>query len=314
VTLQSKGITFAKTKTKMSKTNNSSRPHHDAVMVAEVLEYLAPARGDRYLDLTAGYGGHAAAIAEAAGTLSQITLVDRDDASIAVLKDSFPSAEIIHDDFASASKKLASTGRAYDMILADLGVSSPHFDTPARGFSFSHEGPLDMRMDQRQQVTAAVLINESDEAELARIIAEYGEERRARQIAAAIAANRPLKSTAELADVIARSAPRRYKRAKVHPATKTFQAIRIAVNDELNQLQTALASWQTLLAPGGRLAIISFHSLEDRIVKRYLAENAGNNYDDQMIPLTKRPITASAHEIASNPRARSAKLRACRKK
>jgi len=298
----------------MSKTNNTQRPHHDAVMVAEVLQYLTPARGDSYLDLTAGYGGHAAAIAEAAGQLSAMTLVDRDETAISVLKERFPSAQIMHQDFASASEKLASGNQRYDMILADLGVSSPHFDDASRGFSFMREGPLDMRMDRRQQKTAEQLINQTDEAELARIIAEYGEESRAKKIASEIVARRPIKSTAELAEIVAASSCRRFKRAKIHPATKTFQALRIAVNDELTQLENSLPIWEELLAPGGRMAIISFHSLEDRIVKRYLVEHAGNDYDDSLTLLTKKPITASHTETASNPRARSTRLRVSRKK
>lgn len=283
-------------------------------MVAEVLKYLAPARGDSYLDLTAGYGGHAAAIASVAQELSRMTLVDRDDAAISTLKDRFASAEIRHQDFASASQELASECRQYDMILADLGASSPHFDIAARGFSFSREGPLDMRMDRRQDLTADELINQADEARLARIIADYGEERRARQIAARIVAARPIKSTHELAEVVAGKIGRRFGTKKIHPATKTFQAIRIAVNDELEQLARSLPLWESLLAPGGRLVIISFHSLEDRLVKQYLAEHAGNDYDQTLTLLTKKPVSASQSEIVSNPRARSTRLRACRKK
>lgn len=298
----------------MPKTKNSERPHHTAVMVAEVLKYLAPARGDSYLDLTAGYGGHAAAIASVAQELSRMTLVDRDDAAISTLKDRFASAEIRHQDFASASQELASECRQYDMILADLGASSPHFDIAARGFSFSREGPLDMRMDRRQDLTADELINQADEARLARIIADYGEERRARQIAARIVAARPIKSTHELAEVVAGKIGRRFGTKKIHPATKTFQAIRIAVNDELEQLARSLPLWESLLAPGGRLVIISFHSLEDRLVKQYLAEHAGNDYDQTLTLLTKKPVSASQSEIVSNPRARSTRLRACRKK
>lgn len=283
-------------------------------MVSEVLAYLAPARGDSYLDLTAGYGGHAGVIAEAIGEIDRMTLVDRDDYAVAVLADSFPGAEILHKDFASASAALVAAERQFDLILADLGASSPHFDTPVRGFSFSSEGPLDMRMDRRQQLTAADLINHATEAELARILYEYGEEKQAKRIAAAVAAARPLHSTSQLAGVVANSYGRRFGRSRIHPATKTFQALRIAVNDELAQLATSLPLWQQLLAPSGRLAVISFHSLEDRLVKRFLAEHAGPTYDAQLELLTKKPIPAGATEIASNPRARSAKLRACRKK
>jgi 16S rRNA (cytosine1402-N4)-methyltransferase len=298
----------------MSKTNISQRPHHDAVMVSEVLKYLSPARGLSYLDLTAGYGGHTKAIAEATGEFDRLTLVDRDDNAVTVLKNSFPGAEILHQDFASASADLVKASRQYDMILADLGASSPHFDSAIRGFSFSNEGPLDMRMDRRQKLTAEQLINESAESELAQTFARYGEESQAKRIAANIVANRPINSTTELAKVVEASVGRRFGRHRIHPATKVFQALRIAVNDELGQLESSLPLWVDLLKPGGRLVIISFHSLEDRIVKRYFSEHAGPNYDAELSLLTKKPVQPSSIEIASNPRARSAKLRAGRKK
>jgi 16S rRNA (cytosine1402-N4)-methyltransferase len=282
-------------------------PIHTPVMVQEVLTYLRPARGERYLDLTAGYGGHASAVLDGAGKLEQMTLVDRDSQAVAALTDKFGGAEILHADFASVSHQLAEDGRSYDMILADLGTSSLHLDEAGRGFSFTRSGPLDMRMDTRQELTAAHLINHSTEAELGRILSQYGEEPRYAQIAKAIIANRPLTSTDQLAKTIENTVPRRYGRKKIHPATKTFQALRIAVNDELNQLSQSLPLWGGLLAPGGRLAVISFHSLEDRIVKQYFKENAGDRYDAELTSLTKRPITPGQTEIVSNPRARSAK-------
>ena len=170
-----------------------------------------------------------------------------------------------------------------------------------------------MRMDQRQPLSAETLVNQADEAELVQVISRYGEEPRARRIAAAIIASRPIKNTAELAEVIARAVGRNFRRNKIHPATKTFQALRIAVNDELGQLQASLPLMCELLAPGGRLAVISFHSLEDRLVKRYFGEIAGDRYDAIARPLTKKPVTASPQEIDINPRARSAKLRAVAK-
>lgn len=293
---------------------NEKAPEHTPVLVQEVLTYLSPARGDRYLDLTAGYGGHASAIAEAAGQLSEMTLVDRDSQATEALTDKFGTAQVMNDDFLSASKKLLEDGRRYDMVLADLGVSSPHMDQASRGFSFAQSGPLDMRMDKRQEKTAEVLVNSAEQEQLQRIIAEYGEERRSQQIARAIVAARPIASTDELAKIIENTMPKRLGRKKIHPATKTFQALRIAVNDELEQLRQSLPLMCQLLDQGGRLAIISFHSLEDRIVKQYFREVAGGNYDSELILLTKKPITASKNETDSNPRARSAKLRAGRKK
>jgi 16S rRNA (cytosine1402-N4)-methyltransferase len=170
-----------------------------------------------------------------------------------------------------------------------------------------------MRMDQRQALSAEYIVNEMDEPELADILKKYGEEPRARVVARAIATNRPIKDTQQLATIIAKAVGWRFKRAKTNPATKSFQAIRIAVNDELKQLETGLPLMMQVLKPGGRLAIISFHSLEDRIVKQFFAQHAGRTYDAQLTLLTKRPITASPDEVAINPRARSAKLRACSK-
>jgi 16S rRNA (cytosine1402-N4)-methyltransferase len=288
-------------------------PTHTPVMVQEILKYLAPARGERYLDLTAGYGGHASAVEQAAGQLGQITLVDRDSQATEALTERFSSAEILHQDFLSASEDLLAKDAVYDMVLADLGVSSPHLNEASRGFSFARSGPLDMRMDQRQADTAATVVNQASAEELRRILSEFGEEKRAGQIAQAIVSSRPISSTAELAQIVENAVPKRLGR-KIHPATKTFQALRVFVNDELNQLRKSLPLMCQLLAPGGRLAVISFHSLEDRIVKQYFREVAGSNYDSEFELLTKKPIVASQDEIVSNPRARSAKLRVSRKR
>lgn len=236
-------------------------------------------------------------------------LVDQDQHAIDVLRASnlLKACEIRHTDYLSASQELVTADRQFDIILADLGVSSPHLNEGGRGFSFARPGPLDMRMDQRRELTAAQVVNTWSEGELARLIAEYGEEPKARRIAGLIVQHRPFATTDQLAAIVAKAWP---GHSRVHPATRTFQALRIAVNDELGQLEQSLPLWQQLLAPGGRLGIISFHSLEDRLVKRYFAEQAGDRYDAPLTLLTKRPAVATAEEIVFNPRARSAKLRA----
>jgi 16S rRNA (cytosine1402-N4)-methyltransferase len=288
---------------------------HSPVLLKEVLSCLAPESGQSYLDLTAGYGGHAAAVMEATGAPEHSVLVDRDQQAVDALNARFKGQGmvIIKSDFLSALEKLASEGRQFDMVLADLGLSSPHLEEAQRGFSFRTAGPLDMRMDQSQELTADHLVNSARQTELAEILSRYGEEPRAHAIARAITANRPIRDTAQLAAIIAKAAGFRSRIGKIDPATKSFQAIRIAVNDELGQLEKALPLMLKVLAPGGRLAIISFHSLEDRLVKRFLAEKGGNTYDAELKILTKSPITASRDEIVSNPRARSAKLRAAAK-
>lgn len=273
---------------------------------------LEPDPEESYLDLTAGYGGHAAAILSSTGAPEKAVLVDRDNEAAAYLKQRFAGTalRIIRSDFKSASEKLVGEGRQFDMILADLGASSPHFDKASRGFAISAEGPLDMRMDRSQELSADTIVNGWSEQQLAETISEYGEEPKARQIARRIVAARPVKSTGELARIIAGVWP---GRSRLHPATRTFQALRIVVNDELGQLQASLPLWLELLAPGGRLAVISFHSLEDRIVKKFLMDYSGDRYDAQLRLLTKNPVTASPIENVSNPRARSAKLRAAAK-
>lgn len=290
-------------------TNKNQHNTHQPVLLDEVLEYLHPQRGERYLDLTAGYGGHASAIAQL--TAMQPTLVDRDDNAIQELHKLFPKAVIRHQDFLSASRHLQQEGATFDIILADLGVSSPHLNEAARGFAIQVDGPLDMRMDNRQELDADAIVNTYSEAQLADILWRYGEEPKARQIARLITGNRPIHRTSELAAIVHKAWP---GHSRVHPATRTFQALRIAVNDELSLLEQAVPIWLELLAPQGRVAIISFHSLEDGIVKRILAEESGDRYDAQFTLLTKRPVTASPQELVSNPRARSAKLRSAVKK
>jgi len=290
--------------------NKNQNKQHVPVLLEEVLQYLAPEKGDRYLDLTAGYGGHAKAVLERSGSLTNSVLVDRDANAVAELQQQFKGTdrpEIRQQDFYSASRELAEAGKQFELILADLGVSSPHLNEAERGFSIAANGPLDMRMDQGQELTAAIVVNTYKEADLATLLREYGEEPKANQIAANIVRARPLNTTDELSRVAASAWP---GHSRVHPATRTFQALRIAVNDELQQLQNSIPLWIQMLAPGGRLAVISFHSLEDRMVKQALQAAGGNRYDAELRLLTKRPVTPSSAELVFNPRARSAKLRA----
>ena len=285
---------------------------HIPVLLEPVLQYLSPKPGDSYLDLTAGYGGHADAILERTRVPAEATLVDRDANAIKTLtRFTDEGSQIVHADFLSATQSLLAAGKRYDVILADLGVSSPHLDNASRGFAFAQDGPLDMRMDQLQTLDASTIVNSYTPDDLQRIIRMYGEEPRARTIAQAIVKARPITGTRELAEVIRSVMP---KGSKTHPATRTFQALRIAVNDELELLRASLPLWVQLLNPQGRLGVISFHSLEDRLVKQAFAEQAGDRYDATLLPLTKRPITADDTELVFNPRSRSAKLRVVVKK
>lgn len=281
---------------------------HIPVLLDDVLRLLAPEQGESYLDLTAGYGGHASAILERTQNPKGTVLVDRDKNAINVLEDKFLKSgiEIRNQDFLRASRDLVHQGHTFDVILADLGVSSPHLNEASRGFAISQTGPLDMRMDQSQTLTAADIVNSYSEADLTDIIKRYGEEPKARAIARLIVQNRPYETTSELAHIVARAWP---GHSKVHPATRTFQALRIAVNDELNLIEKSMPLWIKLLNPGGRLAVISFHSLEDRLIKSAFTEAGGDRYDAELKLLTKRPVEASENEIVFNPRSRSAKLR-----
>lgn len=281
---------------------------HLPVLLEPVLQYLKPQSGEAYLDLTAGYGGHAAAILGKTGNFADSVLVDRDEQAMDELRQQFTTTglTLLHQDFLSASQELADQERRFDLILADLGVSSPHLNEGKRGFAIQESARLDMRMDQRQILTAETIVNTYDQAELTDILRRFGEEPKAHAIAAAIIRDRPVTTTDQLAAIAARAWP---GHSRVHPATRTFQALRIAVNDELGLLERALPLWQQLLAPGGRLAVVSFHSLEDRLVKQSFAEASGDRYDAELQVLTKSPATATPQEIAFNPRARSAKLR-----
>ena len=278
---------------------------HQPVLLEQVQKVLEPVPGQVYLDLTAGAGGHARAITQVVGSKGRLVLVDRDENAIKQLAKQFPDSRLIHRDFATATAELVGEGFRADMILMDLGWSLDQLKVPQRGFSFQVAGPLDMRMDQRQALQAADIVNHWDEKRLADLIYELGEERRSRQIAKAIVQSRPLNDTAQLAQVISRAIRR--GRSRIHPATRTFQAIRMAVNDELGQLTMALPNLPKLLNPGGRAAIISFHSLEDRLVKHWLKDQT------ELVPLNRKPILGKVADV-SNRRARSAKLRAAIKK
>ncbi|OYW41872.1 16S rRNA (cytosine(1402)-N(4))-methyltransferase, partial [Candidatus Saccharibacteria bacterium 32-45-3] len=220
---------------------------------------------------------------------------------------------LMHSDFVSAAKQLVEEGATFNLILIDLGVSSPQLDQSERGFSFSHNGPLDMRMDRRSGKTAADLVNNASTSELATIIHDYGEEpySQAKRIAEQIVTNRPFEDTKTLADLIKQNY--RGRMGRIHPATRTFQALRIAVNDELEQVKAVLPLIPKLLVSGGRVAIISFHSLEDRLVKRYFKDQAESGFEAELEVITKKPISGATDDV-HNPRSRSAKLRVAVKK
>ena len=296
---------------------------HQPVLLDDVVRVLAPRTGESYLDGTAGFGGHAAAILGAVGPNARVILVDRDVIAVQALSGRFgDQVEIIHAGYLDAAERLVEDGTVLDMILLDLGVSSPQLDTASRGFSFKADAPLDMRMDQSARRTAADIVNRTDERSLSKLIREYGEEPKANAVAHAIVVARPIATTLELARIVRRTAaPMRDH----DNATRTFQAIRIATNDELGQLSGALPKFVKLLAPGGRIAVISFHSLEDRIVKQFFETESRDcicppkqpvctcGHQASLVKLTAKPIVADSTEIAINPRARSAKLRAAEK-
>ncbi len=287
--------------------------HHVPVLLNQVLTLLSPQKNETYLDLTAGYGGHATEIIKRTGAIEKATLVDRDDMSMQSLRESsLKDARLIHQDFLYAAKLLAEKGEQFDMILIDLGVSSPQLDKGERGFSFQVEAQLDMRMDRRQSLTAHDIVNKLNLQDLASLIEEYGEERprSAYRIARAIVSHRPIESTTELASII----KQQYRGAwsRTHPATRTFQALRMKVNDELGQIKETLPLLVQLLNDDGRLVIISFHSLEDRLVKKFFKNEVESGFEARLRLLTKKPISGATEDV-NNPRARSAKLRAVAK-
>lgn len=275
---------------------------HIPVLSREVIEGLAVHPGGHYLDATVGGGGHTRLILAVAPDV-RVTAIDQDEQALLAAQKQLVEygdrIQFILSNFAANEFPPAT----FDGIIADLGVSSYHLDTPERGFSFRHEASLDMRMDRRQSLKAADVINQWDEAQLADIFFKYGEERLSRRIAKRIVEQRPFHTTVELAAAIASSVPRQYRYGRIHPATRVFQALRIVVNDELKSLETFLDQAPNRLVPGGTIAIISFHSLEDRIVKHSLRNSS------LLRVLTKKPITAQEEEIVNNPRSRSAKLR-----
>jgi len=296
---------------------------HVPVMLGEVVEWLRPRPGARLVDATVGLGGHAAALLGAAPDTSLLGL-DRDPQALAGARERLRAEgdriDLRQASFADAAAILAEKGwDAADAVLLDLGVSSLQLDTPERGFAFQREGPLDMRMDPSGTRTAAEIVNRWPEARLARLIAECGEERRARAVARAIARARPLRTTGQLAAVV--SGVVGPGRGGIHPATRTFQALRIAVNDELGALERFLTDGYQLLRPGGRLAVLSYHSLEDRRVKEAFRHWAADclcppglvrcacGWSAKVRLSTRRPLRPAPAEVARNPRARSARLR-----
>ncbi len=282
---------------------NSTVQYHIPVLSQEVIVGLNICQGYHYLDATVGGGGHSKLILAAAPEV-KVTAIDRDLAALTAAKVNLAeySEEQVRfwqGNFADCPASKAS----FDGIVADLGVSSAQLDIAERGFSFQQEAVLDMRMDRRQKLTAAEIINHWQETQLADIFFQYGEERFSRRIARRIVADRPLHTTTQLAQTIASSVPRQYRYGRIHPATRVFQALRIVVNGELEALEKLIAKAPEWLKPDGIIAIISFHSLEDRIVKH------GFKNAPQLQVLTKKPITASEKEKSQNPRSRSAKLR-----
>ena len=282
---------------------------HTPVLLSEVLAGLRPQAGESYLDLTAGYGGHAEKILDVTRNYKDSVLVDRDEFAAGYLAQKFQGTPptIINTDFYSAVLQLLQCGRTFDMILADFGVSSLQLDRPDRGFSFRESGPLDMRMDRRQTLTASDIVNHYNARDLAEIFVKYGEETpgRAKMLATEIISHRPVTDTKQLADIIARKS----KHSRTHPATRIFQAIRIAVNDELGIIERTLSLLPRLMNPGGRLAIITFHSLEDRLVKDFMRAASSFGEESALAIETKKPIVATPAELVINPRARSSKLR-----
>jgi 16S rRNA (cytosine1402-N4)-methyltransferase len=300
---------------------------HVPVLADEVRRLCAVRPGETVVDATFGAGGHASLLAEGLRGKGRLIAVDRDP-DVRPYFEEFKrrhgslQARLLRGEFSLVLEQLAANDVEADVVLIDLGVSSMQLDRPERGFSYAHDAPLDMRMDPSAEVSAREIVNEWDEHDLAQIFRRYGEERYARQIARAIVARRPLETTAELVDVIRSAIPAPARFGEGHPAKRVFQALRIAVNDELGAIERALPAALEMLRPGGRLAVISFHSLEDRIVKNFLREAergctcppdfpvcvCGN--EPAMRALSRKPIRPSADEVARNPRSASARLRA----
>ncbi len=302
----------------MTEASSQAGRRHVPVLSQDVIRYLAVREGGTYLDCTLGLAGHASQIARLLGSSGHLIGFDRDPKALELagewlkalaeeLGAAMPEVTLIGEAFSSVAQHVAPG--TLDGLLADFGVSSMQLDEPERGFSFQTDGPLDMRQDTRQGVTAAQVVNEMDESDLANLIYEYGEERRSRRIARAIVRARPVTTTGQLARIVAGSAPA-LKSDRIHPATRTFQALRIHVNRELDEIRDLLEAAPKLLKPSGRLVVISFHSLEDRIAKDVLREVQARG---EWTVLTRKPVVADEAETNHNPRARSAKLRAAEK-
>ena len=287
---------------------------HRPVLLQEAVQLLALGPGKTMLDCTVGMGGHSLALLPHLMPMGQLIAMDCDAEAIEQarrrLTEFTPHVQFVHENFRNVRDVLIRLGLpGVHGVIADLGISSLHVDTPERGFSFMREGPLDMRMDQRQPLTAASLIHRVPERELVELLQRYGEERFARRIARRVVEarkKRPIRTTAQLAAIVLEAVPRKAT-GRIHPATRTFQALRIAVNEELGALQALLESLPDVLLLGGRAAIITFHSLEDRMVKQAFVQGAR---DGRFLRLTKKPVTPADEELAQNPRARSGKLRA----
>jgi 16S rRNA (cytosine1402-N4)-methyltransferase len=288
---------------------------HVPVLLEQAIRFVHPRIGGHVMDATLGYAGHASAIARQLGATGELIGFDRDPAAFALARQKLeslseelgaemPRLRLVNAAFSSAAEEIAPA--SLDGIIADFGMSSMQLSEAGRGFSFQADGPLDMRMDTRSGETAEQVVNQAGEKELADLIYEFGDERRSRRIARAIVRARPIATTAQLAAVISAAAPA-MKSDRINPATRTFQAIRIRVNRELEEIKALLESAPRLLKPGGRLVVISFHSLEDRLAKDALREGAQQGVWQV---LTKKPVTAEYEEMEMNPRARSAKLRA----
>ncbi len=274
---------------------------HIPVLPQAVQHYLQPQTGGHFLDATVGLGGHSELLLQTEGV--HLSAIDRDAQALALAQQRLQGYQVTwwQGNFSDYP------GGTFDGILADLGVSSLHLDTPARGFSFRQPGPLDMRMDQGQTTTAATLVNHASEVDLVTLLSRYGEAPFARRIARSIVAKRPFTDTVTLAETIRQAVPPSARYGRIHPATQVFQALRVAVNEELTSLERFLQRAPAWLKPGGRIVIISFHSLEDRLVKWAFRR------DERLEILTPKPITPTAAEQARNPRSRSAKLRAARR-
>jgi len=292
-----------------------TNPRHAPVLLNAALTFLRVRPGSTVVDCTLGLGGHASRIARLLGAEGHLIGFEWDSIALAMAKDKLdevsrelgsqaPRVTLIGDAFSSITKHLLPA--SVDGLIADFGVNSTHLDDAARGFSFQADGPLDMRMNSRSGLTAAQVVNEADESELADLIYKYGEERRSRRLARAIVRGRPVTTTLMLARIITSAAPA-INYEHIHPATRTFQALRIYVNRELDEIQALMEAAPKLLKPSARLVVISFHSLEDRIAKDSLRDGARNGIWEI---LTKKPVTAGVDELERNPRSRSAKLRA----